>query len=59
MKKILLLNVFGVDKPGITSEVMTVLARFNANILDIGQAVIHDQLNLGVLAALVLSLIHI
>lgn len=53
MKKILLLNVFGVDKPGITSEVMTVLARFNADILDIGQAVIHDQLNLGVLAALV------
>ena len=53
MKKIILLNVFGVDKPGITSEVTAVLAQFNADILDIGQAVIHDQLNLGILAALV------
>ena len=53
MKKILLLNVIGVDKPGITSEVVALLARFGADILDIGQAVIHDQLNLGILASLV------
>ena len=28
-----------------------VLSRFDVTVLDIGQAVIHDQLNLGILAA--------
>ncbi len=46
MKDIILINVFGADQPGITSQVTQVLANFDASVLDIGQAVIHDQLNL-------------
>lgn len=49
MKEILLINVGGADKPGVTSVVTAVLARCGANVLDIGQAVIHDTLNLGML----------
>ncbi len=51
VKDILLINVSGHDKPGVTSAVTAVLSRFAVTILDIGQAVIHDQLNLGILAA--------
>ena len=51
MKDILLINVSGQDKPGVTSVVTGVLSRFDVTVLDIGQAVIHDQLNLGILAA--------
>ncbi|MDG1818298.1 MAG: phosphoserine phosphatase SerB [Porticoccaceae bacterium] len=51
MKEILLINVLGRDKPGVTSVVTGVLSRFDVTVLDIGQAVIHDQLNLGILAA--------
>ena len=52
MKDILLINVYGEDKPGVTHAVTTVLAKYGATVLDIGQAVIHDQLNLGILTAL-------
>jgi phosphoserine phosphatase len=51
LKDILLINVFGEDKPGVTSAVTSLLSKFDVTILDIGQAVIHDQLNLGLLAA--------
>ena len=51
MKEILLINVSGEDRPGITGAATSILARYDAAVLDIGQAVIHDQLNLGVLAA--------
>jgi phosphoserine phosphatase len=51
VKDILLINVSGQDKPGVTSVVTEVLSRFDVTVLDIGQAVIHDQLNLGILAA--------
>ena len=51
MKDILLINVSGQDKPGVTSAVTDVLSRYDVTVLDIGQAVIHDQLNLGILAA--------
>ncbi|HBO14909.1 MAG TPA: phosphoserine phosphatase SerB [Porticoccaceae bacterium] len=51
MKDIILINVFGSDQLGITSTVTRVLADFDVSVLDIGQAVIHDQLNLGILAA--------
>lgn len=50
VREILLINVTGEDKPGITSAVTEVLADYKVNILDIGQAVIHDSLNLGILA---------
>jgi phosphoserine phosphatase len=51
VKDILLINVSGQDKPGVTSVVTEVLSSFEVTVLDIGQAVIHDQLNLGILAA--------
>jgi phosphoserine phosphatase len=51
VKDILLINVLGQDKPGVTSVVTGVLSRFDVTVLDIGQAVIHDQLNLGILAS--------
>ncbi|MFZ5654348.1 MAG: phosphoserine phosphatase SerB [Pseudomonadota bacterium] len=50
MTEILLVNVSGPDRPGITRSVSQVLAEHGATILDIGQAVIHDTLNLGLLA---------
>lgn len=48
-KEIILLNISGVDKPGVTSSLTSILANYGVNILDIGQAVIHDTLSLGVL----------
>lgn len=52
MKEILLINVSGDDQPGITSAITAVLARHQTTILDVGQAVIHDTLALGILVAL-------
>ncbi|MEP5763926.1 MAG: phosphoserine phosphatase SerB [Halieaceae bacterium] len=52
MKEILLINISGEDKPGVTASVTEVLAEVDVNILDIGQAVIHDTLSLGVLVEL-------
>ena len=49
MKEIILINISGDDKLGLTSSVTEVLADFDVNILDIGQAVIHDSLSLGIL----------
>lgn len=49
MHPILLLNITGPDHPGLTAELTTRLARHGVNVLDIGQAVIHDHLNLGML----------
>lgn len=49
MKEILLISVSGQDKPGVTSTITAILANYHTNILDIGQAVIHDSLTLGLL----------
>lgn len=51
MKEIILINVAGDDKPGLTSSVTAILADYDVNILDIGQSVIHDTLSLGILVA--------
>jgi phosphoserine phosphatase len=48
-KEILLLTINGEDKPGLTTSITEVLSEYNANILDIGQAVIHNSLSLGIL----------
>ena len=46
---IFLLSISGHDKPGLTSSLTAVLAEYDANVLDIGQANIHDTLSLGIL----------
>jgi phosphoserine phosphatase len=48
-KEIILLNISGQDKPGLTSSLTGVLASYDAKVLDIGQANIHDTLSLGIL----------
>lgn len=47
--EIILLNISGQDKPGLTSSLTGVLAEYDAKVLDIGQANIHDTLSLGIL----------
>nr|WP_315446756.1 phosphoserine phosphatase SerB [uncultured Pseudomonas sp.] len=49
MREIVLINITGVDRPGLTAAITGVLARGGVNILDIGQAVIHDMLSFGIL----------
>ena len=49
MREIILINVTGKDKPGLTASLTGILAHYRATILDIGQAVIHDYLSLGIL----------
>ncbi|KTC15296.1 MULTISPECIES: phosphoserine phosphatase SerB [Pseudomonas syringae group] len=49
MREIVLINITGVDRPGLTAAITGVLAQGGVNILDIGQAVIHDTLSFGML----------
>ena len=49
MREIILINITGQDKPGLTSSLTDILAQYDVAILDIGQAVIHDYLSLGIL----------
>lgn len=50
MKEVVLINIAGEDKPGLTAAISAILAAHSVHILDIGQAVIHDNLALGILA---------
>ena len=45
----ILIRISGKDRIGLTAEVMAILARYDAQILDIGQADIHSTLSLGIL----------
>ncbi|MGD8418481.1 MAG: ACT domain-containing protein, partial [Pseudomonadales bacterium] len=47
--QIVLLNVSGQDQPGLMAMLTSVLSPYQVRILDLGQAVIHDELNLGML----------
>ena len=47
--EIILLNIYGNDKPGLISSLTQILANYKVNILDIGQSVIHNNLDLGIL----------
>ena len=49
MSELVLINVSGQDKPGLTSQITGIMARYATRILDIGQAVIHDHLTWGIL----------
>ena len=47
--ELILINITGSDRPGVTSALTEILARHEAQILDIGQADIHHSLSLGIL----------
>lgn len=47
--ELILINITGADRAGLTSELMEILARYDATVLDIGQADIHHNLSLGIL----------
>ena len=48
-KEIILVQITGDDRPGVTSALTNILAKYNAIVLDIGQADIHHSLSLGIL----------
>ena len=47
--ELILINISGQDRPGVTSALTEILAKYEADILDIGQADIHHTLSLGIL----------
>ena len=48
-KEQILISITGKDRPGLTASAMGILARYQAQVLDIGQADIHNTLSLGIL----------
>jgi phosphoserine phosphatase len=49
VQHILLITISGEDQPGLTAGITAILAKHRVNVLDIGQAVIHATLSMGVL----------
>ena len=49
MIETILIHFSGRDRPGLTTELTAILARYDACVLDIGQAVVHETLALGLL----------
>jgi len=49
LTKAVLIHFAGPDAPGLTAKLTRILADFNVCILDIGQAVVHESLVLGIL----------
>ncbi len=47
--ELILINISGQDRPGVTAALTAILAKYDAMILDIGQADIHHNLSLGIL----------
>ena len=47
--ELILINIAGEDRPGLTSALTEILGNHDASILDIGQADIHHNLSLGIL----------
>lgn len=47
--ELILINISGKDRPGLTSALTEILGKYDASILDIGQADIHHTLSLGIL----------
>lgn len=47
-----LLHFSGNDHPGLTAQLTSILARYRIGVLDIGQAVVHETLSLGILIEL-------
>jgi phosphoserine phosphatase len=49
MIETILIHFSGQDRPGLTTALTAILARYDACVLDIGQAVVHETLSLGLL----------
>ncbi len=47
--ELIMINISGADRPGVTAALSEILAQYDAQILDIGQADIHHNLTLGLL----------
>jgi len=47
--KTILIHFSGHDRPGLTCELTSALARHPVVVLDVGQAVVHEALSLGIL----------
>ena len=51
MREIILISFLGPDQPNQFTRLMQVLSAHSLQILDVGQAVIHNQLTLGIVVA--------
>lgn len=49
MSDVVLITISGQDRAGLTSALTGILAKYEINVLDIGQSVIHESLSLGIL----------
>ena len=49
MSDVVLITISGQDRAGLTSALTGILAKYEINVLDIGQSVIHESLTLGIL----------
>lgn len=47
--ELILISIAGQDRPGLTATITGILAKYDALVLDIGQADIHSTLSLGIL----------
>jgi len=50
MSDVVLINITGRDRKGLDAKFTGILAEYGVNILDIGQAVIHEHISFGILA---------
>ena len=50
MNEIIVINITGRDRKGLDSQLTSILAEYDVSVLDIGQAVIHEHISLGILA---------
>ena len=48
-EELMLVRITGADRPGLTAEIMDILSVYGVHIQDIGQAVIHSTLSMGIL----------
>ncbi len=48
-KEQILIRISGEDRIGLSAAIMAILAKYDAQILDLGQAVIHNTLSMGIL----------
>ena len=47
--ELILIRISGLDRPGLTASVTEILSKYDVDIMDIGQADIHNTLSLGIL----------